>query len=196
MSRLKTPVSHDDHTAGPAGAAVTLVEYGDYQCHNCALAHAAVGQLQEHFGGSLRFVFRNFPLRQLHPEAQAAAETAEFAAAHGKFWEMHHLLFENQPRMGGALFLELARSLELAPAALSHALEDGQFTPCVRADCNGGVRSGVSGTPAFFINGQRHAGGFDFAGLAQAVEQAQAERLQPERRLLPAIRPAKPRKSA
>jgi protein-disulfide isomerase len=180
MGRLKTPVSLDDHAAGPADATVTLLEYGDYQCPDCAWAHSIVQQLQERFGGRLHFVFRNFPRKQAHPQAQAAAEAAEFAAAHGKFWEMHNLLFENQLRLGGALFLELARSLELAPAALSHALEDKQFTPRVSADFKGGLRNGVSGTPAIFINGQRHDGSFDRAGLSQAVDQAQSERQQPK----------------
>jgi protein-disulfide isomerase len=198
MTRLKPPVSLDDHVAGPAGAAVTLVEYGDYQCSHCTAAHPIVQQLQERFGDRLRFVFRNFPHKQAHPHAQAAAETAEFAAAHGKFWEMHDLLFENQQRLGGMLFLELARSLDLAPAALSQALEDGQFTPRVHADFSGGLRSGVNRTPAFFVNGQRQLGSFDFAGLSLAVEHAleMAERPRPEQHLLARTPPAKPRKSA
>jgi protein-disulfide isomerase len=172
MSQLKPPVSLDDHVQGPANAEVTLVEYGDYECPDCASAFPIVKHLQRHFGERLRFVFRDFPLVQAHPNAEAAAETAEFAAAHGKFWEMHDLLFENQPRLGGALFLELARTLELSPAALSQALDDGLFTPRVRADFSGGARSGVNGTPTFFINGQRHDGSFEYVELLRVLNQA------------------------
>jgi protein-disulfide isomerase len=170
MPVLKVPVSPEDHIQGPRNAAVTLVEYGDYQCPHCAHAHSIVKSLQKRFDGQLRFVFRNFPLVQMHPEAEAAAETAEFAAAHGKFWEMHDLLFENQPRLGGALYLELARKLKLSIPALSQALEEGQFTEHVRADFNSGVRSGVNGTPTFFINGQRHDGSFEFAELLLVLD--------------------------
>ncbi len=170
MTVLKTPVSPEDHAQGPRDASVTLLEYGDYQCPHCAHAYTIVKHLQRRFGGQLRFVFRNFPLSQMHPEAQAAAETAEFAAAHGKFWEMHDLLFENQQRLGGALYLELARKLGLSVPALTQALEEGQFTDHVRADFNSGVRSGVNGTPTFFINGHRHDGSFEFAELLLVLD--------------------------
>lgn len=170
MSFLKAPISPADHVQGSPDAAATLLEYGDYQCPHCAHAHSIVKRLQLRFGGQLRFVFRNFPLSQMHPEAQAAAETAEFAAAHGKFWEMHDLLFENQQHLGGALYLELARKLELSIPALSQALEEGQFTDHVRADFHSGVLSGVNGTPTFFINGQRHDGSFEFAELLLVLD--------------------------
>ena len=114
MSMLKVPVSSADHVQGPDGAVVTLVEYGDYECPFCKMAYPVVKRLQKHFGARLRFVFRNFPLRELHPHAQAAAETAEFAAVHGKFWEMHDLLYENQERLGDALLFELAEESETA----------------------------------------------------------------------------------
>jgi protein-disulfide isomerase len=169
---LKVPVSSADHVQGPDDAVVTLLEYGDYQCPYCRMAYPVVKRLQKHFGGRLRFVFRNFPLREMHPHAQAAAETAEFAAAHGKFWEMHDLLYENQERLGGDVFLELADALELPRTALTQALEGGQFTARVRADFASGVRSGVNGTPTFFINGLRHDGPNEFAELLEAVDEA------------------------
>ncbi len=172
MTVLKAPVSPEDHVQGPPNAAATLLEYGDYQCPHCAHAHPIVRRLQRSFGDQLRFVFRNFPLSQMHFEAEAAAEAAEFAAAHGKFWEMHDLLFENQPRLGGALYLELARKLGLSVPALTQALEEGQFTDHVRADFSSGVRSGVNGTPTFFINGQRHDGSFEFAELLLVLDAA------------------------
>lgn len=172
MTKLKTPVSADDHIQGPDDAELTLVEYADYECPHCKRASTIVHQVQKHFGKRLRFVFRNFPLTESHPNAQSAAESAEFAGAHGKFWEMHDLLFENQERLGGALFLELTRKLKLSSEALSQALEDRTFEDHVRADFSGGVRSGVNGTPTFFINGQRHDGSFDFADLILAMDEA------------------------
>ena len=121
---------------------------------------------------ALRFVFRNFPLRQIHPHAEAAAETAEFAAAKGKFWEMHDLIFENQSRLSLALFEQLAQQLGLSSADLLDALNRKEYEARVSADFSGGVRSGVNGTPTFFINGQRHNGSFEYEDLLAAIESA------------------------
>ena len=154
--------------------ACTLVEYGDYECPHCGHAYPIVKRIQKHFGKRLRFVFRNFPLNEMHPHAESAAESAEFAGAHGKFWEMHDLLFENQDRLGGDLYLELAQELQLAPAELHLALEERKYRAKVRADFTGGVRSGVNGTPTFFINGQRHDGPFEYEDLLEAIEEALA----------------------
>jgi protein-disulfide isomerase len=172
MTKLKVVVNSEDHVQGPEDSEVTLVEYGDYECPHCGRAHSIVKRIQKHFGKRLCFVFRNFPLIHAHPQAESAAECAEFAAAHGKFWEMHDLLFENQQRLSGALFLELTRKLQLSPAALSRSLEDGEFEAHVRADFSGGARSGVNGTPTFFINGLRHNGSFEFADLVQAIDES------------------------
>ena len=172
MSTLKIAVGPDDHAQGDEHAACTLVEYGDYECPHCATAVPIVERLQEHFGGKLRFIFRNFPLTQIHPQAQAAAETAEFAGSLGKFWEMHDLLFENQENLGLDLYAELAGSLELDTRALKQALKGEMFSARVRADFSGGVRSGVNGTPTFFINGQRHNGPFDYEHLSKAIHTA------------------------
>lgn len=176
MATLSIPVSSADHSQGPERAELTLTEYGDYECPYCGRAYPIVKRVQKHFGERLRFVFRNFPLGQLHPHAEAAAETAEFAGAHGKFWEMHDLLFENQERLGGPLFQELAGKLELSGTELRQALEEGKFRSRVRGDFTGGVRSGVNGTPTFFINGQRHNGPFDFDFLVAAMVAATAGR--------------------
>jgi protein-disulfide isomerase len=172
MSILKNPVGGEDHIQGDANAEASLVEYGDYECPHCAIAHPIVKRVQRHFGKRLSFVFRNFPLTQIHFNAQAAAETAEFAGAQGKFWEMHDQLFENQDRLGDDLFAELATELNLDAAALQVALANGTYTARVRADFTGGVRSGVNGTPTFFINGQRHNGPADFDHLVKAIEAA------------------------
>src|SRR5277367_6428502 len=108
----------------------------------------------------------------MHPDAEAAAEVAEFAGAQGKFWEMHDRLFENQERLGEALFLDLGEELKLSTAAIRQALEQGTFEARVRADFKGGVRSGANGTPTFFINGHRHDGSFDFDSLVSAIQPA------------------------
>ena len=122
MTVLKIPVGPDDHVQGEANAPVTLVEYGDYQCSHCGLAYPIVNAVQKHFGNRLRFVFRNFPLRESHPWAEAAAETAEFAAMADKFWPMHDLLFENQARFTETLFAKLGTKLGLDADALQSAL--------------------------------------------------------------------------
>jgi protein-disulfide isomerase len=170
VSTLKVPVGASDHIQGDENAALTMVEYGDYECPHCGRAYPIVKRIQKHFGKRLRFVFRNFPLGEMHPHAEFAAETAEFAGTHGKFWEMHDLLFESQNRLGGELFEELAKRLKLASADLHTALETREFLVRVRADFAGGVRSGVNGTPTFFINGQRHDTPFEYADLVAAIE--------------------------
>src|SRR5271155_2195199 len=106
---LKNPVTPNDHIQGPGSAEVTLVEYGDYECPHCGHAYPIVKRIQKHFGEDVRFVFRNFPLSEMHPNAESAAETAEFAATENKFWEMHDAIFENQRKLGNALYADLAR---------------------------------------------------------------------------------------
>jgi protein-disulfide isomerase len=172
MATLRVPVTSTDHSQGPENAETILVEYGDYECPYCGRAYPIVKQVQKHFGKRLRFVFRNFPLGEMHPHAQAAAETAEFAAAHGKFWEMHDALYENQQSFSEQFFLGLAQELELPATALRQALEAGEFRERVRNDFGGGIRSGVNGTPTFFINGRRHDGPPDFESLVFAIDHA------------------------
>lgn len=172
MATLKVPVGAEDHSQGAESAEVVLVEYGDYQCPYCGEAYPIVKQVQQHFGKRLRFVFRNFPLHELHPMAEAAAETAEFAGANGRFWEMHDLLFENQQHMTDDLFVELAQQLELPVDALSSAQRARVFEKRVRDDFRGGIRSGVNGTPTFFVNGVRHDDSYEFRALVAAVEKA------------------------
>jgi len=167
---LKIPIGDDDHVQGPADAAITLVEYGDYQCPHCGHAYPIVQQLQKHYGHRLRFVFRNFPLRDVHPMAEPAAEAAEFAGAAGKFWEMHDAIFENQSELSVPLLLSLADALDLPSADLEAALNAETFATKVQADFLGGVRSGVNGTPTFYINDSRHNGPFEFEDLVAAIE--------------------------
>jgi protein-disulfide isomerase len=174
MATLKVPVTPEDHIQGDPDAELTLLEYGDYECPHCGRAYGIVKQVQKHFGRRLRFVFRNFPLAQIHPHAQTAAETAEFAGAHGRFWEMHDLLFENQDRLGLPLLLALTEELGLDPQALRDALTAGEFEPRVRRDFLSGVRSGVNGTPTFFVGENRHDGPWEFEDLVTALEARRA----------------------
>jgi protein-disulfide isomerase len=169
---LKVAVTAEDHAQRPESAPVTVVEYGDYECPHCGRAYPIVKQIQNHFGKRLRFVFRNFPLSEIHPHAEGAAEAAEFAGAQGKFWEMHDLLFENQERLDEALYLALAQELELPAGTLRKALEVGTYRTRVRAEFAGGVRSGVNGTPTFFVNGDRHDGPYEFEDLVLAIDEA------------------------
>lgn len=172
MSTLKIPVGPDDHILGPADAAVTLVEYGDYQCPYCGMAQPAVRQLMLQFADELRLVFRHFPLTEVHPHAAAAAETAEFAGDYGRFWEMHEALFANQAQLGSHLYFVLAGRLGLSQAGVRDALVSGLHADRIRADFMGGVRSGVNGTPSFFVNGLRHDGSFAYDELALSIEAA------------------------
>jgi protein-disulfide isomerase len=175
MATLKVPVTATDHIQGDIKAPVTLVEYGDYECPHCGHAYPIVKQVQKHFGKRLAFVFRNFPLTEIHLNAEVAAESAEFAAAQGKFWEMHDAIFENQEGLGLPLLLKLAGSLKLDATALRNALENRQYAPRVREDFLGGARSGVNGTPTFFINGRRHDGPFETEDLIEAIDERLTE---------------------
>src|SRR5258705_7547088 len=162
MDNLRTPIMKSDHVRGPESAPVTLVEYGGYECPHCALAHPIVDRVQLYFSGRMRFAFRHFPLTEVHPHAEIAAESAEFAGTAGLFWDMHDALFRNQGRLSVTTIFLISEDLGLSEAALRHALETGQFRNKVRNDFLGGVRSGVNGTPAFFINGLRHDGPYDY----------------------------------
>jgi protein-disulfide isomerase len=155
---LTLVVSDDDHVLGPADASVTLVEYGDFECSYCGQAYSIVKAIQERLGNQLRFVFRNFPLSEAHPHAERAAEVAEAAGAQGKFWEMHDLLYERQQALEEADLVRYAKELGLDTERVVHELETGAWAPRVRADFRSGVRTGVNGTPTFFIDGERFDG--------------------------------------
>lgn len=161
------PNAHD-HTLGSPEASLTLVEYGDYQCPSCGQAAPVVQRLTKHFGDKLYFAFRNFPLEQ-HEFAESAAETAEFAGDHGKFWEMHDLLYKQQRHFSDDLFPKLAAELKLDSAALTKALEAGKYERKVQADYDSGEEAGVPGTPTFFVNGILYEGSSDFNSLVEAL---------------------------
>ena len=170
MGTLKVPVTQHDHIQGPANAPVTLVEYGDFECPGCGAAHPIVKLVLRHFGRRLRFVFRHFPLTQVHPNAEPAAESAEFAGAYGLFWEMHDGIYENQDRLSPPLLFALAKAWGLSERELRDALVSEKYAPKVKSDFIGGVRSGVNGTPSFFINGHQHLGTYALEDLVLAIE--------------------------
>ena len=154
MTMLSVPVSAEDHLQGDLGAPVVLVEYADYQCPYCGEAFSLVQRLQQRFGDALCVVFRNFPLVQSHPQALPAAITAEYAASHGRFWEAHDALFRNQQQLGELVYRELMRELGLPEDGLAAAMDDAAHDQRIQRDVESGMRSGVSGTPTFFINGR------------------------------------------
>lgn len=170
MSELRVPVSAADHARGGADGRVVLVEYGDYECPYCRVAHSEVLQLGRHFGDDLTIVFRHFPLTEIHPFAEPAAETAEFAGAQGRFWDMHDAIYAHQERLSLPFLLGAVRALGLSVSDFEVALEAKTYAPKVAQDFLSGVRSGVNGTPTFFINGHRHDGPFDYRHLAAAVQ--------------------------
>jgi protein-disulfide isomerase len=170
---LTLPVSEDrDHIQGPAEAAVTLVEYGDYECPYCGAAYPIIKEVQERMGERLRFVFRNFPITTSHPHAEQAAEAAEAAAAQGRFWQMHDLLYENQQRLGDEDLRAYAGQLGLEVEPFDQELAEHVHAPRVREDFMSGVRSGVNGTPTFYINGLRYDDSYELDTLLAALERA------------------------
>jgi protein-disulfide isomerase len=162
--RLSPDVGADDHRTGPDDAPVTLVEYGDFECSYCGMAFPIVKALQRRLGSRLCFVFRHFPLRESHPHAQHAGEAADAAGAAGQFWAMHDALYEHQHALDDESLVAYAADVGLDPDGVARALAEGTYAPAVRADFRSGVRSGVNGTPTFFINGARYDGAWTDEG--------------------------------
>jgi protein-disulfide isomerase len=158
MSKLRPPVGPDDHALGSADAPVTLVEYGDYECPHCGAAHPIVKRVLRRLGTHVRFVFRNFPLGEMHPHAVVAAEAAEAAGLQDEFWRMHDHIFEHQNALEPEDLIGYAKRLGLDAARFATDLELDAIEERVRSDFASGVRSGVNGTPTFFINGRRFEG--------------------------------------
>jgi protein-disulfide isomerase len=169
---LATPVSARDRIQGPVDAPLTLVEYGDYECPYCGRAYPIVKSIQRRLGDQLRFVYRHFPLTQIHPHAEHGAEMAEAAGEYGKFWRMHDLLFGNQDALEDEDLLTYAAQVGIEPQWAASALVAHTFAPRVREQFMSGVRSGVNGTPTFFINGVRHDGPWDEPHLLEALQLA------------------------
>ncbi len=172
QAQLIPPVGERDHVEGPSTAPVTLVEYGDFECPYCGRAYPIVKWLRQQLGDRVRFVFRHFPLTEVHPHAEKAAEAAEAAGAQDKFWEMHDYLYEHQGALDDEHLEEYARILSLDPGQFEHDLEQGTYRDRIRQDVESGIRSDVEGTPTFYINGERYDGSYEPEELLAAVEKA------------------------
>jgi len=167
---LTVPVTETDHSIGPADAPVTVVEYGDLECPNCKQAAPAVKLLLRRFTGRIRFVFRHFPLAEVHPHAIGAAEAAESAGAQGRFWPMHDLLFENQAHLKLHQLREYAERLQLDMARYTFEMNDHVHLQRIREHIQSGSESGVRSTPTFFVNGKVQDVSFGLAALFSTVE--------------------------
>jgi protein-disulfide isomerase len=170
---LTMPVAEDrDHIQGEADAPVTLVQYGDYECPYCGAAYPIIKQVQARMGPRLRFVFRNFPITTSHPHAERAAEAAEAAGAQGAFWPMHDMLYENQKHLKDADLRSYAERLGLDVERFDKEMTEQVHADRIHEDFLSGVRSGVNGTPTFYINGIRHDDDYDLETLLAALEAA------------------------
>jgi protein-disulfide isomerase len=170
--KLAVPVSDKDHSRGPADAPITIVEYGDYECPYCGKAHPTVLKLRQTLGDELRFVFRNFPLNTIHEHASEAAQAAEAAASQGKFWEMHDLLYENQENLADVDLRQYALKAGLELYRFESEMSGEIHAKKVREDFRSGVRSGVNGTPTFFINDYRFNDTATYENLLAAARSA------------------------
>jgi Na+:H+ antiporter, NhaA family len=167
--RLTLPVGDRDHRQGPTDAPITLVEYGDYQCPYCRSVYHSIKELQELLGDRLQYVYRHLPITTVHPYAQLAAEAVEAAAAQGKFWQMHQALFEHD-QLDEASLLQYAADIGLDVNQFRRDLAEHRYTDKIDQDFRSGIRSGVNGTPTFFVNGERYDGAWDLESLRETVE--------------------------
>jgi protein-disulfide isomerase len=174
MSKLRVPVSEQDHRTGNLKAKIILVEYGDYQCPHCGIAHPFTKKLLQQYGHDLLFIFRNFPLQEMHPQALISAQAAEAADKQEKFWEMHNTIFEHQNILSANNLLNFAERLNLDIEKFSKDWKSKSVLSKVETDFDGGIRSGVNGTPTFFLNGNRlETYDETYDSLARAVTQLQ-----------------------
>jgi protein-disulfide isomerase len=168
-ARLSPPVDENDHLRGSPDAPVTLVEYGDFECPYCGMAYPILKKLEQLASDLVRVAFRYFPLTNLHPHAALASEAAESAAAQGKFWEMHDLIFEHQDRLTRADLEIYAGRAGVELDQFRNDLDTHRWASKVRDQFRSGVISGVNGTPTFFVNGRRHDGGYQLEELVRLV---------------------------
>ncbi|PSK61453.1 Disulfide bond formation protein D [Micromonospora sp. MH33] len=171
-ARLQLPVTATDHARGPADAPVTLVEYGDFQCRFCGAAYTNLAEVLRQRVDTVRLVYRHFPIANVHPYAESAAETAEAAGRRGRFWEMHDWLYEHQDQLDPVHLSLGVEQLGLPPDEVGAEVGRQAHADRVRQDFVGGIRSGVDGTPTLFVNEVRHDGGYDLADLLAAVDAA------------------------
>jgi protein-disulfide isomerase len=173
LQDFTTPViTADDHARGPADAPVTVLEYGDYECPYCRGAFRDVQLLLDQHPDMIRFVFRNFPIAQVHPHAEQAAEAAEAAAAQGKFWPMYELLLQPYAHLDEDELVAYAGAIGLDIPRFRRDLTDRAYAARIEADIEEGLRNGVNATPKFYVNGQRVDGKVPLEGLTDMVNQA------------------------
>src|SRR5258706_14242727 len=168
MSRLTIPIENRDHIRGRTDAPVALLEYGDYECPHCGRAYVILKRIEQEMGDDLLFAFRNFPLSQIHPHAFHAAYAAEAAALQNKFWEMHSMIFEHQDTLDDPHLVMFAGRLGLDRNRFVHDMTSTAVQQHVQEDFMSGIRSGVNGTPTFFINGTRYDGSYEYKFLSDA----------------------------
>ena len=173
-THLAVPVSERDHIQGPDTATVTLVQYGDYECPYTRRSTWVVQAIQQQLGDQLRFVYRNFPLTEIHPHALHAAFAAEAAAAQGKFWQMHDTIFHHQHTLEDADLEQFAEAVGLDMQQFARDMAERPYISRIEEDLQSGIRSGVRGTPTFFINGVLYPGSWEQEALLAALEEAGA----------------------
>jgi len=169
IKSLTVPDPERDHISGSADGLIKLLEYGDYECPFCGEVQPTVKEIQRRLGDNLLFAFRNFPLTNIHPHSEHAAETAEAAGEQGNFWGMHDLLFENQDALEDENLAAYAAELGFDQVRLIGEVTSGVYAPRIREDFKSGVKGGVNGTPTFFINGERYDGTLDPEHLINAL---------------------------
>ena len=176
INKLSVPVNiGTDHIRGSVNAPITIVEYGDYECPYTGMAYPIVKEIMRRFDEKICFVFRNFPLRDIHPHAQQAAEAAEAAATQDKFWQMHDYLFEHQKALDEYHLLKYAQRVGLNIDKFIKEMTGHVYAPLINESLKSGIDSGVQGTPTFFVNGERYEESWDFDTFASYLK----------RRLLP-----------
>jgi protein-disulfide isomerase len=169
---LVVPVSERDHSQGLDSSAITLVQYGDYECPYTRQSTWVVQAMQQQLGEQLRFVYRNFPLTEIHPHALQAALAAEAAAFEGKFWEMHDYIFHHQHTLAERDLAQFAEAVGLDMQRYTQDTAEQRGLPRIEEDVAGGERSGVQGTPTFFINGVMYRGSWEHDALLAALQSA------------------------
>lgn len=167
---LKPPVSKRDHIQGNPDAGIELVEYGDYQCSYCGAAYPEIKRVQEEMGNKLKFVFRNFPLTNMHQNALHAAIASEVAGDMNKFWEMHNILFENQEYLEDNYLVDYAKRIGLDTHRFEAKFPEPRYQEKVEQDLESGLMSGVNGTPSFYINGRKYEGEYEAEAILRYIE--------------------------
>lgn len=164
---MSIQVNKTDHVQGNENAKIELIEYGDYQCPYCRKAHYIIKEIQKELGNNLKFVFRNFPLVELHPNALNASVCAEVAGGEGKFWQMHDILFENQRHLDDSDLIKYAKEIGMNEENFKNNFGKEKFLQKIKNDYNSGMENDVEGTPTFFINGEVFNGNWMTSELSE-----------------------------